>query len=106
MPRNIPNLGGRRPKQSQAVSLQPVVLPAEQPKSRACCYLGLTAVCALQTSMSGISVSEDAINMYYFMKAKSTVGDSAVSCNVTSCVWLAGSADLLAALRSTDGQHG
>ena len=23
--------------------------------------------------MSGISVSEDAINMYYFMKAKSTV---------------------------------
>jgi hypothetical protein len=27
----------------------------------------------MQVSMSGISVSEDAVNMYYFMKAKSTV---------------------------------
>ena len=26
-----------------------------------------------QTSMSGISVSDDAVNMYYFLKAKSTV---------------------------------
>ncbi|EIE20340.1 actin depolymerizing protein [Coccomyxa subellipsoidea C-169] len=42
VPKNIPNLGGRRPKQSQA------------------------------TSMSGISVSEDAVNMYYFLKAKSS----------------------------------
>lgn len=41
VPKNIPNLGGRRPKQSQA------------------------------TSMSGISVSEDAVNMYYYLKAKS-----------------------------------
>ncbi|KAK9904298.1 hypothetical protein WJX75_008802 [Coccomyxa subellipsoidea] len=42
VPKNIPNMGGRRPKQSQA------------------------------TSMSGISVSEDAVNMYYFLKAKSS----------------------------------
>lgn len=27
----------------------------------------------VQTSMSGISVSDDAVNMYYFLKAKSTV---------------------------------
>ena len=29
--------------------------------------------CDAQTSMSGISVSDDAVNMYYFLKAKSTV---------------------------------
>ena len=27
----------------------------------------------MQVSMSGISVSDDAVNMYYFMKAKSMV---------------------------------
>ncbi|CAK0782710.1 hypothetical protein CVIRNUC_005905 [Coccomyxa viridis] len=42
VPTNIPNMGGRRPKQAQA------------------------------TSMSGISVSDDAVNMFYFLKAKST----------------------------------
>ncbi len=29
---------------------------------------------AAQKSMSGIAVSEDAVNMYYYLKAKSTVG--------------------------------
>lgn len=28
----------------------------------------------LQTSMSGISVTEDAVNLYYYLKAKSVVG--------------------------------
>ncbi|KAK9842215.1 hypothetical protein WJX81_000934 [Elliptochloris bilobata] len=42
IPTNIPNLGGRRPKQAQS------------------------------KSMSGIAVSEDAVNMYYYLKAKST----------------------------------
>ena len=28
---------------------------------------------ALQASMSGITVSEDAVNLYYYMKAKSAV---------------------------------
>lgn len=27
----------------------------------------------MQTSMSGIIVSDDAVNMYYYLKAKSTV---------------------------------
>ena len=27
----------------------------------------------LQTSMSGIAVTEDAVNLYYYMKAKSVV---------------------------------
>ena len=27
----------------------------------------------MQVSMSGISVSEDAVNLFYYMKAKSTV---------------------------------
>lgn len=27
----------------------------------------------LQTSMSGIAVNEDAVNLYYYMKAKSVV---------------------------------
>ena len=30
----------------------------------------------LQTSMSGISVGDDAVNLYYFLKAKSTVWSS------------------------------
>jgi len=35
--------------------------------------LQLTGDCMAQTSMSGIAVSDDAVNMYYFLKAKSTV---------------------------------
>ena len=37
---------------------------------------GLTemqAMSPVQVSMSGISVSEDAVNLFYYMKAKSTV---------------------------------
>lgn len=36
----------------------------------------------LQTSMSGISVTEDAVNLYYYLKAKSVVRHNAQA-NIT-----------------------
>ena len=38
----------------------------------------------LQTSMSGISVTEDAVNLYYFLKAKSTVSTASKVFNPAS----------------------
>ena len=109
VPHNIPNLGGRRPKQNQAVRTAGRSAWVTAP-SRACCASRSDTSCApAQTSMSGISVSEDAINMYYFMKAKSTVGTRGFVLQrptVSLAGWLAGSADSLAAPRSTDGRHG
>ena len=40
------------------------------PLRRLTAHVALTPV---QVSMSGISVSEDAVNLFYYMKAKSTV---------------------------------
>ena len=37
-----------------------------------------------QTSMSGIIVSEDAVNMYYYLKAKSTVSKCSLSAELLS----------------------
>ena len=104
IPANIPNLGGRRPKQTQSVrqpSLCPVPVVTRQnsfvlqvlwlcrlyvvwpPGCNPACVatVALLAVThqqmlAVQKSMSGISVSEDAVNMYYYLKAKSTVSTS------------------------------
>lgn len=58
-------------------------MPSKSPLH--CCVLGMLGYvfqCGLhynvdvasQKSMSGIAVSEDAVNMYYYLKAKSTVG--------------------------------
>lgn len=104
IPANIPNLGGRRPKQTQSVrqpSLCPVPVVARWNLYRRvlCLYCRLHVlrppgckpacvatvallafthqqVLAVQKSMSGIAVSEDAVNMYYYLKAKSTVSKS------------------------------
>ena len=72
IPADIPKMGGNRPKQPQGVSLY----LSELDISAHTCHrssMMQQAYLVLQTSMSGIAVTEDAVNLYYYMKAKSVV---------------------------------
>ena len=68
IPADIPKMGGNRPKH-----LQGVRKAARGMLLSLCLMTKADKSCLLQTSMSGIAVTEDAVNLYYYMKAKSVV---------------------------------
>lgn len=65
IPADIPKMGGNRPKHLQGVR--------KAARSALVLARHVSQCVVLQTSMSGIAVAEDAVNLYYYMKAKSVV---------------------------------
>ena len=76
VPTNIPRLGGALRK-STGPSVRALLLRSDKspcvPRAQPGETLTVYGCLPLQTSMSGIMVTEDAINLFYYMKAKAAV---------------------------------